>query len=57
MNLLLGSFIAAYLLFFNCTIFTLFSELFIDVYIFLLSSFNMFSDILRLFISNYVIVI
>ena len=54
MNLFLGGFVAAYLLFFNWTIYALLVVSFLEVYIFLLSSLNIINDTLVLFVSNYV---
>ena len=54
MNLFLGGFIAACLLLFNWTIYAFLLVSFFEVYISSLSSLNMFSGILGLFISNSV---
>ena len=52
MNLFLRGFIAAYLLFFNWTIYALLVVSFLEVFIFLLSSLNIINDTLVLFVSN-----
>ena len=54
MNLFLRGFNAAYLLFFNWTMYALLALSFSVRYIFLLSSSNIFNEILELFVSNSV---
>ena len=52
MNLFLRGFNAAYLSFFNWTMFALFAPLFFVIYILLLSSSNIVNEILELFASK-----